>query len=135
MSNTRVAAGQEKDKKHPPAVVLTYASLERRLDTIVFRACLATSIWQARQMVLRGKVSVNGVKTPRPAHHASPGDIISVVPNAIPLLSEPATESGLTFKSTLIRAQLCTYGIQSRGQEKVKIPSPFPPDLHALAYE
>ena len=60
-SNTRVA-GQEKDRKHPPAVVLTYASLERRLDSIVFRACLATSIWQARQMVLHGKVSVNGVK-------------------------------------------------------------------------
>src|SRR6266498_1092419 len=39
-----------KEEKHPPVSVLTYASLERRLDFIVFRSCFASSIWAARQM-------------------------------------------------------------------------------------
>src|ERR1051325_1078966 len=53
---------KEQKEKHPPVSVLTYASLERRLDFIVFRSCLASSIWAARQMVIHGKVSVNGKK-------------------------------------------------------------------------
>ena len=37
-----------------------YHGVERRLDTIIFRSLFATSIQQARQLVVHGHVEVNG---------------------------------------------------------------------------
>ena len=37
-----------------------YHGVERRLDTVIFRSLFATSIQQARQLVLHGHVEVNG---------------------------------------------------------------------------
>lgn len=51
--------------KNPAAVPymnMTYAPVERRLDMAVFRALFASSARQARQMVVHGKVKVNGHK-------------------------------------------------------------------------
>jgi len=39
-----------------------YQGIERRLDTVIFRSLFATSIQQARQMVIHGHVDVNGKK-------------------------------------------------------------------------
>jgi ribosomal protein S4 len=39
-----------------------YQGVERRLDTIIYRSLFATSIQQARQMVIHGHVQVNGKK-------------------------------------------------------------------------
>jgi hypothetical protein len=39
-----------------------YQGIERRLDTVIFRSLFATSIQQARQMVIHGHVEVNGKK-------------------------------------------------------------------------
>ena|SRR5271170_1164591 len=39
-----------------------YAGVERRLDNVIFRSLFATSISQARQMVIHGHVEVNGKK-------------------------------------------------------------------------
>src|SRR5271170_2111103 len=39
-----------------------YQGVERRLDTVIFRSLFATSIQQARQMVIHGHVEVNGKK-------------------------------------------------------------------------
>lgn len=48
-------------KKFPiPYMQMTYAPLERRLDTAIFRAMFASSIRQARQFVIHGSVKVNG---------------------------------------------------------------------------
>ena len=41
---------------------MTYAPIERRLDTAVFRALFASSVRQARQFVVHGQVKVNGKK-------------------------------------------------------------------------
>ena len=41
-----------------------YQGIERRLDTVIFRSLFATSIQQARQMVIHGHVEVNGKKVP-----------------------------------------------------------------------
>ena len=41
---------------------MTYAPVERRLDMAVFRSLFATSIRQARLMVIHGAVTVNGKK-------------------------------------------------------------------------
>ena len=47
-------------KKEVPYMQMTYAPLERRLDTAVFRAMFASSSRQARQFVIHGAVKVNG---------------------------------------------------------------------------
>lgn len=45
-----------------PLMQMTFAPLERRLDTAIFRALFASSIRQARQFVVHGAVKVNGKK-------------------------------------------------------------------------
>ena len=47
---------------YPPVSVLTFAELERRLDFVVFRANFCSSIYAARQLIVHGKVNVNGKK-------------------------------------------------------------------------
>jgi ribosomal protein S4 len=39
-----------------------YQGVERRLDTVIFRSLFASSIQQARQLVVHGHVEVNGNK-------------------------------------------------------------------------
>ena len=50
---------------HIPYMSMTFAPLERRLDTAIFRAMFASSSRQARQFVTHGKVKVNGKKVCR----------------------------------------------------------------------
>lgn len=49
-------------KDMTPYMQMTFAPLERRLDTAVFRALFASSVRQARQFVIHGAVRVNGKK-------------------------------------------------------------------------
>ena len=50
--------------------------LESRLDNMVFRAGWASSRNEARQMVVHGKMSVNGKKSKSPSMHTKVGDLI-----------------------------------------------------------
>lgn len=43
--------------------------LERRLQTMVFRKGLAHSLYQARQMITHGHISINGRKVKAPGYH------------------------------------------------------------------
>ena len=52
--------------------------LERRLDNVVRRSGFCRTIWQARQTVVHGHITVNGVKTDRPSFMVKPGDTIAV---------------------------------------------------------
>lgn len=90
-----------------PIGTMLYREVERRLDVLVFRACLASSVWQARQMVVHRKVSLNGRVVSRarflivvtanvsrgqennPNIRLNPGDMFSVDPSAIPMLAKP----------------------------------------------
>ncbi|KAK6512838.1 mitochondrial 37S ribosomal protein nam9 [Arthrobotrys conoides] len=63
-----------------PFVQMTFAPLERRLDTAVYRALFTSSIRQARMMCLHGKVYVNGVKMPHAGYMLNPGDMFSIDP-------------------------------------------------------
>ncbi len=45
-----------------PISSLMFAELERRIDVVVFRSCFAHSIHAARQLVVHGKVTLNGIK-------------------------------------------------------------------------
>ncbi|TQV96566.1 hypothetical protein V2A60_003045 [Cordyceps javanica] len=61
-----------------PYMQMTFAPLERRLDTAIFRAMFATSVRQARQFVLHGAVKVNGKKLLHPSYQLNPGDMFQV---------------------------------------------------------
>ena len=52
--------------------------LERRLDNVVYRAGLAASRPQARQLVLHGHYTVNGQKVDIPSYEVELNDVIAV---------------------------------------------------------
>ncbi len=52
--------------------------LEKRLDNVIRRLGWARTIWQARQIVAHGLITVNGRKTDRPSFSVSQGDEIAV---------------------------------------------------------
>ena len=53
-------------------------ALECRLDNLVYRLGLASSIRQARQMVVHGHILVNGKKVDIPSYGVSIGEVISL---------------------------------------------------------
>lgn len=67
-----------------PLASLMFAEVEKRIDTVVFRACFADSIYKARQMVIHGKVSLNG-RTVSPLSRAAA---------AAPSLRSPPSPAG-----------------------------------------
>lgn len=48
-----------------PVASLFMRDVERRADTVVFRACFARSAYEARGLVVQGHVKLNGVKVSR----------------------------------------------------------------------
>ena len=52
---------------------LMFSEVERRIDVVIFRACLAHSVYDARKMVIHGQVLLNGkkVRRRRPLHLCS----------------------------------------------------------------
>ncbi|KFY43063.1 hypothetical protein V494_02115 [Pseudogymnoascus sp. VKM F-4513 (FW-928)] len=66
-----------------PFMGMTFAPVERRLDTAVFRALFASSARQARQFVLHGGVKVNGKKMTYPGYLLNPGDMFQVDPDRV----------------------------------------------------
>ncbi|KAF9936092.1 mitochondrial 37S ribosomal protein nam9 [Modicella reniformis] len=155
-ANTKVGGVEP----HPPVFSLTFAEMERRLDFIVFRSNFAPSIYAARQLVGHGKVTVNGKAMPYPSHRVTDGDIIHVDPKSISTLKKPTAEGENpesvsktpmeftpkpfsqpflfvpdylevnynTCSTCFLRSPISRPG-------KTEIPSPFPPQMHALAYE
>lgn len=45
-----------------PVGSLMFAEIERRIDVIIFRACFAHSVYEARRMVVHGNILLNGKK-------------------------------------------------------------------------
>lgn len=43
-----------------PVGTMMFAETERRLDVLIFRACFAKSVWNARAYVVQGHVKLNG---------------------------------------------------------------------------
>ncbi|GDY29323.1 30S ribosomal protein S4 [Gandjariella thermophila] len=60
--------------------------LESRLDNVVYRAGLARTRRQARQLVSHGHFLVNGHKVNIPSYRVSQYDIIDVRPKSMPML-------------------------------------------------
>lgn len=66
---------EEQFSKMTPYMQMTFAPMERRLDTALFRAMFASSVRQARQFIIHKAVTVNGKKVrssaPRYERHIS----------------------------------------------------------------
>ncbi|KAF9568370.1 mitochondrial 37S ribosomal protein nam9 [Mortierella alpina] len=156
-ANTKVGGVEP----HPPVFSLTFAEMERRLDFIVFRSNFAPSIYAARQLVGHGKVTVNGKSMPYPSHRVTDGDIIQVDPSAVSTLKQAKAPEGEEAESS-VKAPMefvpkpfsqpflfvpdylevnyntcstCFLRSPISRPGKTEIPSPFPPQMHALAYE
>ncbi|GAA5835549.1 hypothetical protein JCM3766R1_006444 [Sporobolomyces carnicolor] len=69
-----------------PLASMMFSEVEKRLDTVVFRCCFADSVYKARQMVIHGKVKLNGQKVTDANTKLQPGDLISVDPEAVSTL-------------------------------------------------
>lgn len=57
--------GKQRTTGPIPYMSMTFAPIERRLDTAIFRAMFASSARQARQFVVHGAVKVNGKQVRR----------------------------------------------------------------------
>ncbi|KAI9356552.1 hypothetical protein DFJ73DRAFT_657580 [Zopfochytrium polystomum] len=149
----------------PPVQALAFGEVERRLDVALFRAHFASSLPMAKMFVTDGKVKVNGVKCKYPPRRLLPGDMVTIDPRVIPMLHQPrpaenaeegsaeegATEEGLPFRPVPWMSPFMftpaylevSYPTTSfvflrpplPQPDRVEIPSPHPPEMHALAYE
>jgi ribosomal protein S4 len=52
----------EEQEDLAPVGSLMFSEVERRIDVVIFRACLAHSVYDARRMVVHGQVLLNGKK-------------------------------------------------------------------------
>ncbi len=73
--------------------------LERRLDNLVYRSGIASSIRQARQLVVHGHITVNGHKVDRPSYRVSVGDTLALTEKMASgsMFSEQLANSTPTF--------------------------------------
>ena len=70
-------------QQNRPLASQTFAGLERRLDIAIFRSLFASSVHQARQMVVHGKVKVNSKVSSQPSYLLKPGDMFHVDPDIV----------------------------------------------------
>lgn len=74
---------------YPPTTMLTFAFMERHADVAIFRACFVPSVWEARALIKRGYVTVNGKPIYAPNYILEDGDIVQVSANQLSLLDNP----------------------------------------------
>jgi small subunit ribosomal protein S4 len=68
----------EASRRKGPTGRILVTLLESRLDSVVWRLGLSPTIPGARQLVVHGHITINGVRTDRPSFQVKPGDIIAV---------------------------------------------------------
>lgn len=74
-ANLFLKAGKIREGKHGDNFMVL---LERRLDNVVYRLCLATTRRQARQLVNHGHITVDGKRVDIPSYEVKPGQVISL---------------------------------------------------------
>ncbi|KAI0794886.1 alpha-L RNA-binding motif-containing protein [Abortiporus biennis] len=84
---------EEEVKGLAPVGSLMFSEVERRIDVVIFRACLAHSVYEARRLVIHGDVLLNGKKHQNANTRLAPGDMVSVDPKAIRFLQPKPVEA------------------------------------------
>ena len=128
-----------------PYLNMTYAPIERRLDTAIFRALFASSTRQARQFVVHGYVKVNGKKVcitiglyllthslphnPQmiyPGYQLNPGDMFQVEPDRV-LYATGAPKDKLERRAgRKIRAKYSKKASTDKESEDDEVKAPEP---------
>ncbi|KAL1751438.1 hypothetical protein FB107DRAFT_266591 [Schizophyllum commune] len=85
---------EEEAKGLPPVTSLMFADVERRIDVLIFRSCLAPSVYEARRLVVHGKVKLNGKRHQNANTRLAPGDMVTVDPAHIKFLRKPPPRAG-----------------------------------------
>ena len=72
--------------------------LERRLDTVVFRAKFVATMFAARQFINHGHIKVNGRKVNIASYQLKPGDLVEVkeASKQLTLCSKPSSSPSAT---------------------------------------
>ncbi|EJT99668.1 alpha-L RNA-binding motif-containing protein [Dacryopinax primogenitus] len=96
-------AKEEEEAGNTPVGSLFLSELERRLDVVIFRSCLAHSVYQARHMIIRGGVKLNGREHINPNTRMNPGDMVTVDPSRIIFLQTSALLNNRTYGSVMTR--------------------------------
>ena len=98
--------------------------LECRLDNLVYRMGAATSIRQARQMVVHGHILLNSKKVNRPSHPVKMGDIVALSDKAknMPLFVENFDQASLNTLPYLHKDLDNKAAVLSRMPERNEIP-------------
>lgn len=84
---------EEATKGLAPVGSLMFSEVERRIDVVIFRSCLAHSVYEARRMVVHGNVLLNGRKHQNANTRLAPGDMVTVDPKVIRFLQPKTTET------------------------------------------
>lgn len=98
--------------------------LECRLDNLVYRMGAATSIRQARQMVVHGHILLNSKKVNIPSHPVKTGDIVALSDKAknMPLFVENFDQASLSTLPYLHKDLDNKAAVLSRMPERNEIP-------------
>jgi len=100
---------------------LLLASLERRLDNIIYRLGLAKSRMMARQMVTHGHVLVNNKKMTIPSYAVQEGDVVAI---DAAMQKNPDIIKSLEEKKELVGF------LEKKGSVGKLIRLPLPQDIH-----
>jgi small subunit ribosomal protein S4 len=90
----------EASRRRGPTGRILVTLLESRLDSVIWRLGLAATIPGARQFVVHGHVTVDGVRTDRPSFHVKPGSIIAIHPK---VRTKPFVQAALEHAATRVR--------------------------------
>lgn len=153
----------EKRKTRELSATDVYSIIERRIDTVIHRALFASSIKQARQMIIHGKVKINGKMIRDPGYFMEPGDMFSADVTTVmrntgssemfqnktlkedklsekdqPFIPKPYMSPFAFVPVYLEVSYLTCSGIYLRHPKSwlgiSEIPSPYPPDIHSLVH-
>ncbi|TDL20544.1 alpha-L RNA-binding motif-containing protein [Rickenella mellea] len=80
------AREEEERQALAPVGSLMWTEVERRIDVFIFRCCFAHSVYEARRLVIHGRVLLNGRRHQNTNTRLAPGDMVSVDPSAIRFL-------------------------------------------------
>lgn len=106
--------------------------LESRLDTIVYRMNLSSSIFGARQLVTHGHIRVNGSKVNIPSYKLKIGDVITLKDSSrqLPVILESVAKMSRQVPDYIDFDTNSLSGKLLRVPAISDVPYPFDPEVH-----
>lgn len=108
--------------------------LERRLDSVVYRMNIGSTIFAARQLVTHGHILVNGKRVNIPSQRLYEGDIIELRASSkqIPVVIESTTKAQHNIPDYISFDLNTMTGKFARIPTVTDVPYPFKPDVQLV---